>query len=270
MSGRHSSEHLPDILAESSAAIIDGLASSHALLAFDFDGTLAPIVRDRDAARMRPTTRALLIELAGLYSVAIVSGRGLADLAPRVADVPVVQLVGGHGHEWSPPHELGARTLAGAAADVALLQRRIAPLVASIDALEDKTYSLSVHVDTDDDVAPMAYRIAEALEEHALRARLVPGIRVVNVLPADAPNKGDALVALLAPLVARGVTDRALFIGDDVTDEDAFARRVDQPIVAVRVGPTPETAASHVLRDQRAIDTLLERLIEARRRLSAS
>ena len=61
-----------------SAANVDVLAQyawSRVLLAFDFDGTLAPIVPDRDDARMRPRTRALLEEICRRYPCAVISGR---------------------------------------------------------------------------------------------------------------------------------------------------------------------------------------------------
>jgi trehalose 6-phosphate phosphatase len=83
---------------------------------------------------------------------------------------------------------------------------------------------------------------------------------VVTVAPADSPDKGEALQALLA----RTRNRRALFVGDDRTDEDAF--RAPGVAVGVRVGRTRRTAAHAYLPDQASIDELLRRLVRARRR----
>ena len=67
------------ILAPENADVLAQLAWSHVLLAFDFDGTLAPIVEDRDRAAMRERTRGLLVRLCALYPCAVISGRSRGD-----------------------------------------------------------------------------------------------------------------------------------------------------------------------------------------------
>ena len=95
------------------------------------------------------------------------------------------------------------------------------------------------------------YEAANQLEG----TRIIPGKKVLNVLPHDFPSKGDAVRALLARLGC----DAALYAGDDVTDEDAFA--VGAPLVfGVHVGGGPSLAPWRI-RDQRDIDVLLTRLI---------
>ena len=64
--------------------ILDQIAAARALLAFDYDGTLAPYTDERTAAGMRPETRTLLRTVALLYPCAVVSGRARADVAARV------------------------------------------------------------------------------------------------------------------------------------------------------------------------------------------
>jgi trehalose 6-phosphate phosphatase len=89
---------------------------------------------------------------------------------------------------------------------------------------------------------------------------VLPGKQVVNVLPAHAPNKGDALLELRKADRA----DTALYIGDDTTDEDVF--KLDQPgrLVTVRVAESLASAATYCLRSQRDIDRLLAKLISHR------
>ncbi len=108
-------------------------------------------------------------------------------------------------------------------------------------------------------------RAARAAIDAAIAAlpvpmRLVPGKLVVNLVPAEAPHKGDALQALCARTRAAA----ALFVGDDVTDEDVFALGSRGGLVGVRVGRSRTSAAPYYIRDQRAVDILLTRLIALR------
>jgi trehalose 6-phosphate phosphatase len=86
--------------------------------------------------------------------------------------------------------------------------------------------------------------------------RLVPGKNVLNVLPAAFPTKGDAIRRLLEELGC----GRALFVGDDVTDEDVFAlpRRL---VMGVHVGRGP-SRAEYRLAGRREVDRLLTLLVE--------
>src|SRR5689334_12820946 len=73
-----------DILAPAQAPLLKQLAWSNLMLAFDYDGTLAPIVDDPEKARMRTTTRALLEKVARAYPSIVISGRAQEDVLKRV------------------------------------------------------------------------------------------------------------------------------------------------------------------------------------------
>jgi trehalose 6-phosphate phosphatase len=75
-----------------------------------------------------------------------------------------------------------------------------------------------------------------------------------------APDKGDALLRLIALEQA----DVALYVGDDITDEDVF--RLDKPgtLLTARVGEAQFSAARYFLRDQLEIDHLMAHLIALR------
>ena len=79
-------------------------------------------------------------------------------------------------------------------------------------------------------------------------------------MPEAAPSKGDALIALRD----RTEADVAMYVGDDVTDEDVF--RLDQPgrLFTVRIGRSRTSAARYYLRQQQEIDSLLEHLVALR------
>jgi trehalose 6-phosphate phosphatase len=224
------------------------------LLAFDYDGVLAPLVRDPGGAFMRPATRALLARVAREYRVAVVSGRAWRDVFRFVGPI-VPTIVGNHGFELGRPVPVPA----GILRQVRSWRRR---LEADLDGMagihfEDKRSTLAIHYGLS-----RSWRRAErAVYESANRlegTRIIPGKKVLNVLPHDFPSKGDAIRTLIARLGC----ESAVYAGDDVTDEDVFA--VGAPLVfGVHVGPGPSLAPWH-LGSQDDVDALLELLIHIR------
>lgn len=234
-------------------------APARVLFTFDYDGVLAPLVRDPNGAVMRPRTRELLGRLARERPVAVVSGRAWKDVWAFVGGV-VPTLVGNHGFELGRP----AAVPASIARKVRGWRRRLEGALAGVPGIhfEDKRSTLAVHYGLS-----RAWRRAEkAVYEAANQlegTRLIPGKKVLNVLPRDFPSKGDAVRAL----VARFGCDAALYVGDDVTDEDAFA--VGAPLVfGIHVGKGP-SLAPWCLRTQADVDRLLERLLRAGRGVAA-
>ncbi|MGC3996395.1 MAG: trehalose-phosphatase [Anaeromyxobacter sp.] len=237
----------------SGAAMFAEIARARALLAFDFDGTLAPIVDDPSRARMRPDTWALLRATALLFPCAVISGRARPDVAARLENIPLAAVVGNHGAEpglgpidrsLQLQCRLWAQELESALADVPGLE------------VEQKRLGLAVHYRRAPDWPAAEQRIRDAVRELE-GARVFGGHAVVNVHPAEAPDKGDALAALQerfdAPL--------AVYVGDDVTDEDAFSR---PKVVSIRVGSAGPSVARFCISSQEEVDDLLRALIAAR------
>ena len=226
------------------------------LLAFDYDGVLAPLVKKPSGARMRPSTRALLARVARLYPVAVVSGRSWKDCARFVGKL-VPTLVGNHGFELGRPVAVPASVLR----KVRSWRARLEVSLAGVDGIhfEDKRSTLAVHYGLSRSwrrAERAVYEAANQLEG----TRLIPGKKVLNVLPHDFPSKGDAVRTLVARLRCEG----AVYAGDDVTDEDAFA--IGAPLVfGVHVGGGPSLAPWR-LRTQEDVDRLLEFLVALRRR----
>lgn len=228
-------------------------APARVLFTFDYDGVLAPLVKDPGGAVMRPRTRALLRRLARERPVAVVSGRAWKDVRSFLGDA-VPTIVGNHGFELGHPVPVPAAVLR----QVRAWRRRLEEALAGVPGVhfEDKRSTLAVHYGLS-----RAWRRAErAVYEAANQlegTRLIPGKKVLNVLPHDFPSKGDAVRAL----VARLRCDAALYVGDDVTDEDAFA--VGAPLVfGIHVGKGPSLAPWR-LRAQPDVDRLLARLVRA-------
>jgi trehalose 6-phosphate phosphatase len=246
---------MKNILAEA-AAVLDGVARERMPLVFDFDGTLAPIVADHGAARMNDSTRALLRLVALLHPCAVISGRSRGDVARRVEGIPLVAIVGNHGAEAGRgPVDRSDSALIASWRDSA---RRALAGVAGIE-VEDKGLSLAIHYRRSS--APEeAERAVTAAARKLEGARIFRGHAVMNVVPPHLHDKGVAL----AGVVSRIGRDRAMYVGDDTTDEDAFRSKAAQ--VSVRVGHLATSAAAYFVPSQVDVDELLRALIRARRR----
>lgn len=243
------------LLAPENQEVLARLARSNSLLAFDFDGTLASIVAERDRAVLRSGTERLLTRLCAFYPCAVITGRSRADVLSRLSGAPVKYTVGNHGVE---PVE-GPSTFEDMIAAVRpLLQAALAGL-AGLD-IEDKRHSLAVHYRNSSEKRRARVAIHRSVAALPVALRVVPGKLVLNVLPPGAPHKGDALLEVRR----REGAETALYVGDDVTDEDVFALEQRGDLVAARVGRSKRSAARYFLRDQREIDALLARLVELR------
>lgn len=243
------------ILGREHLDVIPQLAWSNLLLGFDFDGTLAPIVPDRDRARMRRSTRDLLAAVCARYPCAVISGRGFDDVRARLDGVDVPWVIGNHGIEPSAgmSHFEDAVRAMRPALEAAL------GAVRGVE-IEDKRFSLALHYRRARARGEAREAIVAAVRALPRPTRVVMGKMVVNVLPDGAPHKGVALLELRARVGA----DVALYVGDDVTDEDVFEMEQPGRLVGVRVGRSPRSAASFYVEDQRQVDALLRRLVEAR------
>ena len=235
-------------------AVLSRLAGQRPLLlASDYDGVLARLHDDPSAAVPEEGIADVLTRLAAVdgVAVALVSGRGVDDLRTTSRLSGPFRWVGSHGAEFDGPltGQLAARRDALAA--------RLEPVVARHDGawLEVKPASVAVHVRLvkDRDEAAAVLEEAGSLADSSLTPK--PGKDVLELAVTDA-DKGTALRRLideLAPAVA-------VYIGDDVTDEDGF-RALGDGDVTIKVGEGPTDARFRVA-DPAAVRTLLERLAD--------
>ena len=198
-------------------------------LFLDFDGTLAPIVDDPDAAAMSEVMRAAVMEAHSALggALALVSGRGVDDLASRAPDDIV--LVGNHGRralnlgggaDWpeaSPAPDGLADVLEGLATDGVVFERKGAVFALHYRAVPDRGAALEAGVIA---ALPDGYRM-----EH--------GKCVVEAKPEGA-SKGEAVRRLMEMAPFRG--RRPVMIGDDTTDEAGFEAAQELGGLGVKVG----------------------------------
>lgn len=226
------------------------------LLAFDFDGTLAPIVALPHTARVPPAVVARLAMLAARLPVAIVTGRSVADVRDRLGFEPHT-IVGNHGAE-------DAADPAAAAAHLHALDPLRQALMASGPVLaaagilvEDKGQSIALH-----------YRLSR-LRERApalIRDVLAPihapfdasaGKMVINLTVPGAPDKAHAVRTLLK----RSGNSCAVFVGDDFNDEPVFIAAPPNWLT-VRVGRGDAASrALFYIDSPEQMGTLLDRML---------
>jgi trehalose-phosphatase len=239
---------------------------------FDLDGALAPIAPTPESARVSSATRRALRALARRAdtTVGVVSGRHLYQVE-RLIGAGGLWIAGLHGYVrrapagrverlWSRPTEQRAIALA---AVLRTAVRRIAGA-----RVERKGPVVALHVRA---ATPPGRRLGLRMASR-IRPRshaLLQGRRVIEFRPARCPTKGDAVrwIARQRPGAA------VLYVGDDATDEDAFAtlgagdfgvRVDDRGARRERSGRGRRTRARHRLAGPAAVARLIDRLARAR------
>jgi trehalose 6-phosphate phosphatase len=228
-------------------------ARSNVLVAFDFDGTLAPIVAHPSDAAVAPGTRGLLHRVGRLYPTAVISGRRRAEARRLLHGTGIRHVVGNHGADLAPiAHDL-KRLLAH-------WRNSLRQELAGLQGVwvEDKGLSLAVHYRNSPQRQAMRRRVWAAAQK-LKGARVTPAKEAVNVMLPSAPDKGEAVGMLQRQLGC----ERVIFVGDDHTDEDVFSREWDGALLGVSVGAR-KSAAEYRLRGQGDIDRFLDVLARLR------
>lgn len=233
------------------------------LLLLDYDGTLSPIAGRPDLAVLPPGVRQTLEDLNRRdgFSLGIVSGRGLSDVAAMVA-IPDLLYAGNHGLEIQAP---GLDFVHPEALDIkpemdAILQSLREALAECKGAfVEGKELTLSVHYrHTPEAARPCLHADFDRViadSGAAARLRITRGKEVLEVRPNVAWDKGKAISRIAADFPAETL---AIFFGDDRTDEDGFAAVHDLNGISVFVGPArqPTRALYRVDSPQEVAETL--------------
>ena len=235
-------------------AALDAVMRLAPLLAFDFDGTLAPIVDRPDDASVPAQIARCLAELSHLHPVAVITGRRVADVRARLGFEPRF-VIGNHGAE-----DASTRMPVAAAAALDALRDRIETearvLTDAGVVVEDKQFSLAFHYRLAADAAVALQAIDTLLRDRDPALGRFGGKCVVNVVASELPDKGDAL----ATLVRRCGAGAAVFVGDDVNDEAVFRRAVP-PWLTIRIGrDDPTSRAMFFLDDAQELVHVLGRM----------
>ena len=235
-------------------ACLSAVLATRPLLAFDIDGTLAPIVERPEQARLPDDVQRCLAELARSTEVAIITGRGVDD-ARRMLSFDPHYLIGNHGLEGLPGWRERSKAFA-------IIVGRWRDSLAGCQGLgdegvtiENKRYSLSLHYRQAANPYGAYKAIYRCLELLDPAPRVIDGKAVVNLLPPEAPDKGVALRAL----IERTKRSNVLYVGDDDTDETVFGLHLPS-VLTLRVEPAADSQAALFLRDQREVFTLMQHI----------
>ena len=249
---------MTSVFSRRGASALLRLSAARSVLAFDLDGTLAPIVSHRDDARVPPVIAFRLRALSHLWPVAVLTGRAPEDARDRLGFKPHY-LYGHHGAQ-NGDHALSSEF----AARLDPLRIRLRDSADDMRRLgievEDKGLSLALHYRGAIDPAAARQWLDAFGSQLPAEVLASPGHCVLNLTLAQAAHKGDALLQVMRDEGAAS----ALVIGDDVNDEPAFAK-APEGSVCVRIGaPDTPTAAEFRLDAQPQVSVLLSMLLALR------
>lgn len=229
----------------------------------DYDGVLTPIVRRPEDAVISEQMRETVEHLAGQCTVAIVSGRDLRDVR-RMAGVEKIVYAGSHGFEieGSDQHiELrkGAEHLPALDQAEGLLQEALAQ-VAGV-RVERKKFAIAVHFrEVVEAQVPEVEKAVDGALQKVAGLRKTGGKKIWELRPDIDWDKGRAVAFLLEKLGLDRPDVFPIYIGDDLTDEDAFRELAGTGIGIIVRDESGPTAAQYSLRDTDEVRVFLDAL----------
>lgn len=245
--------HIPTILAR--------IRKKGCVLMLDFDGVLAPIVPSPAAAAMLRRTRASLAACVVRMPVAVITGRPLADIIRRVG-IARVMYAGSHGIEWKMNGRVKCRRIPAAALMGFRAARRVLRAIASDfpgTMTEDKRHCIAVHyrglLHRDEIKFVRAAVVAVAPFTSTGAIRVIDNLYTFEIMPRAGWTKGDCAL-LIWHESCNGATPVPIYIGDGLTDEDAFAA-LRKSGITIRVGKTRESMAQYYFKTRDKVDDFL-------------
>ncbi len=247
------------------------LSGKSLFLFLDCDGTLAPIVDTPQQAVISPETKSILKKLASNFKcrVAVVSGRSLADIKEKVGIKNIIY-AGNHGFEVEGPkikHALGVP--AGYKKILSEIKRQLEAKLRGIPGvfIEDKGFSLVMHFRLADKVQVPLIKTAfqESTILYAVKNKIKAreGKKIFEVIPPLRWDKGKIVLWLLARQQALAGNKKIIpiYLGDDVTDEDAF-KAIKMSGLTVFVGQAGPSLAKYYLRDVAEVRVFLQYILD--------
>ena len=227
----------------------------------DYDGTLSPIAPRPEMATLPEETREVVRRLAQRYPVAILSGRGREDVTSLVG-LEGLSYAGSHGYDIAGPgirHEVGEGIPARIDSAAEALRRELKEIEGVL--IEPKRFALSIHfrLAREEDLPRIERAVDEVASSHP-GLRKGHGKKLFELRPSLDWDKGQALLWMMDALNL--FAEVPLYLGDDITDEDAF-RVVEKQGIGILVAEEPRpTAAAYGLRDPGEVRLFLEWLAD--------
>lgn len=241
------------LFTDSNSELLRSFSTADTLFGFDFDGTLAPIVKDPNSVKIESKTAELFKKLVSLAPVAILTGRSVADISLRLKPTFII---GNHGLEQESFEEVSSWKKQTQQNKKFIEEKFGRDLTHYEVQLEDKGLSLSLHL-RNSSISQEAETFFRKQLQQLTNARIIEGKKVFNILPLNALDKGLAFAQLLNATQKK----LSIFVGDDITDEDVFS--LDNPyLLKIRVGKSNRSNADFYINDQSEIEYLLQILVE--------
>ncbi|MBS0010491.1 MAG: trehalose-phosphatase [Bacteroidales bacterium] len=263
----HFSQSIPGVF-EQSESFTDALENKEPVFFFDYDGTLTPIINDPKKASISEKKKKLLEKLSDSNTVAVVSGRDIRDIKSFIGLDSLIY-AGSHGFRISGPD--GIHMIHGKAVELLpVLDRMEDELVNTLEkeipgvSIERKHFAIAIH-----------YRNAPPgsfsdINDHADRMiagnddfKKGRGKKILEIKPSLDWHKGKAVEWIMNSLDF-SFPDKyvPVYIGDDLTDEDAFRTLADDGI-GILVGRHSQLSAAHYhLKDVEEVNKFLNYLVD--------
>lgn len=243
---------------------LDQIFKKHQKIAIylDYDGTLTSIVSRPDLAVLSEVRRSALQALSEKYPVAVISGRDRQDVE-KLVGLKEMYYAGSHGFDISGPHmkmEQGEEFLPdldNAENELKLSMKGILGVL-----IERKKYAIAIHYrQVDLQYVDGIEETVSEIKEKFPRLRMACGKKIFELQPNLDWNKGKALMHLLDVMQLNREEVLPIYIGDDLTDEDAFEVLIGRG-VGISVQDTKQkTFASFTLKNPDEVYLLFERML---------
>lgn len=248
-------EHLDELLKNRKPAVF-----------LDYDGCLTPIVPQPDMAILSPEMRNVLKTLAAVCTVAVVSGRDRMNVQELV-QLDNLYFAGSHGFDIVGPD--GVQTEPGGAGEVLpaleeaeqVLNRKLSHIKGML--VERKRYAIAVHFrNVAEGLIPEIKQVVDEVLGDFPQLKKGLGKMIFELKPNLDWHKGKAVLWLLESLELNNLETLPIYIGDDITDEDAFAALQGKGVGILVGAHDEETAATYRLESVEEVQLFLQRLIE--------
>lgn len=255
--------HMKSILSPAEHRTLDRWLRDETLFAFDYDGTLAPITCQPSEACMAPRTAMALARLSALSPVAVISGRARHDLLGRLP-VALAYVIGNHGNEGLPVNNESSSVSQEQCCKDWLKQLQALHMnSADRGALaglftEDKGTTLTLHYRQCGNPSLVQAILLDWVSLINPTPQVIHGHLCINLLPPGSQNKRHALIQLMA----HSGCQRAVYVGDDATDELVFMDAPSQWLT-VYVGERHDSHARYRLASVQEVTRLIERAVTA-------
>ncbi|MEE8359643.1 MAG: trehalose-phosphatase [Candidatus Omnitrophota bacterium] len=243
------------------------LGSKRSVFFLDYDGSLTPIVKRPELAVLSGKMRDAIKKLSEKHTVAIVSGRMREDVQ-KLVSIEGVFYAGSHGFDIQGP---GFSLIQPEAEETIPLITRVTGALkeefGNVEGvlIEDKKFSVAVHyrLARAKEIPRIRNRVNEIVERNR-KLRFMSGKKVFEIIPDIRWSKGMAMRWILKALNIGWADASVVYIGDDVTDEDAFRMLRTRGTSILVSKKAKVSAANFYLTSPQEVKNLFEKITELR------